>query len=83
MAREPYIRWREGLRWRKGLTLDGARALGVVAFLPRMGVVFAQTHSHIFSLFKYIQRYSTLFCGENGTYRARHIHIFPAFYVMR
>ena len=57
--------------------------LGVLAFLPRMGVVFAQTHSHIFSIFKYIQRYSTLFCGENGTYRARHIHIFSAFYVMR
>ena len=56
---------------------------GVLAFLPRMGVVFAQTHSHIFSIFKYIQRYSTLFCGENGTYRARHIHIFSAFYVMR
>ena len=57
--------------------------VGVVAILPRMGVVFAQTHSHIFSIFKSIQRYSTLFCGENGTYRARHIHIFSAFYVMR
>ena len=51
--------------------------MGVLAFLPRMGVVFAQTHSHIFSIFKSIQRYSALFCGENGTYRARHIHIFP------